>query len=153
MDLKGILAIGGQPGLFKNISQGKNHIIVESLTTGKRMPAYTTAKISSLDDIAIYTYEEDVPLKDVFSKIYEKENGGKAIDHKASSADMFSYIETVLPQIDKDRVYHSDLKKLFQWYNLLIELDFLKPTENLTETETETDSETETETDLKTENE
>ncbi len=138
MNLKGILAISGQPGLFRNISQGKNHIIVESIVTGKRMPAYSTAKISSLEDIAIYTYEEDIPLKEVFQKIYDKEEGGKAIDHKASSNELFAYVGEVLPQIDKERVYASDLKKLVQWYNLLHE-------HNAFDQEPEAENETETE--------
>lgn len=125
MDLKGILAIGGQPGLFKTISQGKNSLIVESLATGKRMPAYATSKISALEDIAIFTYEKDVPLKEVFTKIAEKEQCGKCIDHKADSKDLMNYMQEVLPEFDRDRVYSSDLKKLFQWYNILQEQNMI----------------------------
>lgn len=126
MDLKGILAIGGQPGLFKTISQGKNSLIVESLITGKRMPAYATSKISSLDDIAIFTYEKDMPLKEVFAKIMEKEQGGKCIDHKADTKELMEYMQEILPDFDRDRVYSSDLKKLFQWYNILQENNMLQ---------------------------
>jgi len=125
MDLKGILAIGGQAGLFKTISQGKNSLIVESLVTGKRMPAYATSKISALDDIAIFTYEKDVPLKEVFAKIAEKEQGGKCIDHKVDTKELMNYMQEVLPEFDRDRVYSSDLKKLFQWYNILQEQNLI----------------------------
>lgn len=126
MDLKGIMAIGGQSGLFKTISQGKNSLIVESLSTGKRMPAYASSKISALEDIAIFTIEKDVPLKEVFVKIAEKENYGKCIDHKADSRELIDYMEEILPDFDRNRVYSSDLKKLFQWYNILQEKDLLK---------------------------
>lgn len=127
--LKGILAISGQSGLFKMITESKNSIIVESLDTGKRMPAYSTSKISALEDIAIYTETEDVPLKDVFKAIYDKEDGGEAISHKSSANELKSYFEEVLPEYDKDRVYVSDIKKVIQWYNILHEKDMLDFTE------------------------
>ncbi len=125
MALKDILAISGKPGLFKFISQGRNGIIVESLTDNKRIHAPATAKISALEDIAIFTDEEEVPLHDVFKKINEKENGGKTIDHKSNPEELKSYMTDVLPNYDRDRVYVSDLKKLYQWYNILHELDML----------------------------
>jgi hypothetical protein len=127
--LKGILAISGQPGLFKMITESKNSIIVESLDTGKRMPAYSTSKISALEDIAIYTETEDVPLKDVFKAIYEKEDGGAAISHKASGNELKKYFGEVLPEYDRDRVYVSDIKKVIQWYNILHEKEMLDFTE------------------------
>jgi hypothetical protein len=129
MNLKDILAIGGQPGLYKMLSQAKNNIIVESLTTGKRMPAYATSKISSLDDIAIFTLNEDLPLHKVFTKIYEKESGGPAIDHKSDTQKLVRYMEEILPDYDRDRVYVSDIKKLVQWYNILLEKGFITPDE------------------------
>ena len=86
-----------------------------------------TAKVSSLEDIAIFTDTEDLPLSQVFDKIYEKEDGAKAIDHKASSNDLKAYFEEVLPDYDKDRVYISDIKKLINWYNILHELEMLIP--------------------------
>ena len=131
--LKGILAISGHPGLFRMITESKNSIIVESLDTGKRMPAYSTSKISALEDIAIYTETEDVPLKDVFKAIHEKEDDGAAISHKSSAKELKSYFEEVLPDYDKDRVYVSDIKKVIQWYNILHEknmLDFSEEEEN-----------------------
>ena len=119
MDLKGILAISGYGGLFKLVTQTKNSIIVESLETKKRMPAYATSKISALEDIAIFTEEEEVPLIDVFKKIYEKENGGKAIAKKSSNEELKDYFSKILPDYDKDRVYLSDIKKVVNWYNIL----------------------------------
>lgn len=119
MNLSGIISISGKPGLFKVVAQGKNNIIVESLVDGKKSPAYSTDRISALEDISIYTYEEDIPLKDVYSEIYKKENGKKTISHKESLNKLTAYLLEVLPNYDEDRVYPSDIKKLFQWYNLL----------------------------------
>ncbi|MBS2213760.1 DUF5606 domain-containing protein [Carboxylicivirga mesophila] len=125
--LKGILAISGQRGLFKLVSQAKNSIIVESLIDGKKMPAYATSRISALEDISIYTEDEDVKLFDVFKAIYEKENGGMAISPKSSSNELKNYFEEVLPLYDKDRVYVSDIKKVLGWYNLLMESELFDP--------------------------
>lgn len=133
--LKGLLAISGQSGLFKLVAESKNNIIVESLDTGKRMPAYSTTKISALEDIAIYTDSADVPLKDVLKTIYEKENGGKAISHKSSANDLKSYFGEVLPEYDQDRVYVSDIKKVILWYNILLEKGLLDFSEDGDETE------------------
>lgn len=142
--LKGILAISGQSGLFKMITESKNSIIVESLDTGKRMPAYSTSKISALEDIAIYTETEDVPLKDVFKAIYEKEDGGAAISPKSSGNELKSYFEEVLPEYDKDRVYVSDIKKVIQWYNILHEKEMLDFTEEEPESAQTDEDKTET---------
>lgn len=119
MDLSGIISISGKPGLFKVVAQSKNNIIVESLLNKKRFPAYSTDRISALEDISIYTYEDDVPLREVFTKIAEKENCGPAPSHKESAKKLASYLEEVLPDYDEDRVYSSDIKKLYQWYNIL----------------------------------
>jgi hypothetical protein len=119
MDLSGIIAITGKPGLYKVVANGRNSIIVESLTDGKKMPAYASSRISALEDISIYTYSEDVSLSVVFKNIYEKEKGGQTIDHNKSNDELRKYLETVLPEFDKERVYNSDIKKLFQWYNQL----------------------------------
>ena len=124
--LKGILAVSGQSGLFKMISQAKNSIIVESLVDGKRMPAYATSRISALEDISIFTEEADVKLVDVFKSIFEKENGGKSISHKVSANELKSYFAEVLPDYDRDRVYVSDIKKVIMWYNLLVDKDIFK---------------------------
>ncbi|MBI1837378.1 MAG: DUF5606 domain-containing protein [Flavobacteriia bacterium] len=119
MKLTGIIAISGRPGLFKVIAQGKNNVIVESLIDNKRFPAYSSDRISALEDISIYTYEEEKPLKEIFLAIHTKENGGEAISHKDSENNLVNYISEILPNYDKERVYISDIKKLFQWYNLL----------------------------------
>lgn len=116
--LKGILAISGQPGLFKLVAEAKNSIIVESLLTGKRMPAYATSKVSSLEDIAIFTQTGEVALKEVFKKIMEKENGNE-IAKKDSGNELKAYFQEILPEYDQNRVYTSDMKKVIQWYNLL----------------------------------
>ncbi len=125
--LKGLLAISGQRGLFKLVSQAKNSIIVESLIDGKKIPAYATSRISALEDISIYTEDEDVKLFDVFKAIYEKEDGGLAISPKSSSNELKAYFEEVLPLYDKDRVYVSDIKKVLSWYNLLMESKLFDP--------------------------
>ncbi len=129
MDLSGIISISGKPGLYKVIAHAKNGLVVESLLDGKRMNAHVTHRISALEDISIYTYDDDVPLGDVYQSIFEKEDGGAAINHKASANELKEYLTEVLPNFDEDRVYHSDLKKLFQWYNLLQSNDLLKQKE------------------------
>ena len=124
--LKDILAISGQSGLCKLVSNTKNGIIVENLETGKRTPSYATAKVSALEDIAIYTEAgDDKPLGDILKSIRDKEDGGAAIDHKSSGEELKKYFEEVMPEYDKDRVYVSDIKKVFQWYNILQKLDML----------------------------
>ena len=125
MDLKGILSIGGYGGLFKLIKQTKNGFIVESLIDKKRMQAFATSKISTLEDIAIYTEEGEVHLKDVFKKIFEKENGKQTINHKVSSEELKSFFVEVLPDYDSERVYVSDIKKVVNWYNVLVELNMV----------------------------
>jgi hypothetical protein len=119
MNLSGIIAIAGKPGLYKVLAQSKNGLIVESLIDGKRTPAYSTHKVSALEDISIYTYSEDVPLSVVFKGVYDKENGGAAINHLSSGDELRDYLITILPEYDQERVYASDLKKLFSWYNLM----------------------------------
>jgi len=120
MNLEGILSITGKPGLFKLISQTQNSLIVESLIDGKRMPLYASHQVSSLQDVGIYTYDDTLPLSDVFDNIYKKENGEQAISHKESKEKLFAWMREVMPEFDEDRVYYSDIKKLIQWYNLLL---------------------------------
>lgn len=136
MNLSGIIAIAGKPGLYKVIAQGNQSIIVESLLDKKRVAVHASNKVSSLEDISIYTYETDVPLAEVYSKIFEKENGGSCISHKSSEAEMRNYLESVLANYDQERVYMSDIKKLFNWYNLLHENNLLIK-EEVVETATE----------------
>jgi len=137
--LKGILAISGQSGLFKLVAESKNNIIVESLETKKRIPVYSSTKVSALEDIAIYTETGDVPLKEIFKSISDRENGGSAISHKSSGNELKTYFEEVVPEYDKDRVYISDIKKVILWYNTLLEkemLDFSEPEEENEESDT-----------------
>jgi hypothetical protein len=119
MNLTGIIAISGRPGLYKVIAQGKNSIIVESLIDNKRFPAYATDRISALDDISIYTYDEDAPLRDLLTAIYTKEGGKECPSHKEDLKVLEAYLLEILPNYDQERVYPSDVKKMFQWYNLL----------------------------------
>ncbi|KAF0239493.1 MAG: hypothetical protein FD181_81 [Prolixibacteraceae bacterium] len=123
--LKGILSVSGQSGLFKLVAESKNNIIVESLETLKRMPVHSTAKVSALEDIAIYTENGDMPLKDVFKVISQMENGGTAISPKASDNELKAYFEKVVPEYDKNRVYISDIKKVLSWYNALQQQELL----------------------------
>ncbi len=134
MELKGILSISGYTGLYKLLTQTKRGIIVESLTTKKRMQAFATSKISALEDIAIYTDDSEVPLYDVLKKIHEKEQGGKTINHKSSGNELKKYFGGILSGYDKDKVYVSDMKRVFNWYNILHGLEML----NFEEKEEET---------------
>lgn len=129
MDLTGIISISGKPGLYKVIAQGKNNIIVESLSDKRRIPAYATDRISALDDISIYTYEGDEPLMNVFKGIFEKQEGKEAPSHKEDLSTLQSYLQEILPDYDEERVYPSDIKKIFQWYNLLLSYGVMKPEE------------------------
>lgn len=119
MDLKGIISISGKSGLFKVIGQGKNTLIVESLTDGKRFPAFTSNKISALEDITMFTTDEDIKLAEVIKKIYDKENGGKAVDPAKDASELRKYFKEIVPNFDEERVFNSDLKKLFTWYDIL----------------------------------
>jgi len=132
MDLSGIISISGRPGLYKVIAQGKNSIIVESLTDKKRFPAYATDRISALDDISIYTYEGDKPLKEIFADIYEKQEGKEGPSHKEDISVLQAYVQEIIPDYDEDRVYPSDIKKLLQWYNMLLKSGNLDPAEEET---------------------
>ncbi len=133
-----ILAIAGKPGLYKLISRGKNNLIVEALDgTHKRQPAFGTDRITSLADIAMFTDTEDVPLMDVLDSLKTIAEGKKAtLDPKKASGDeLRELFAKVLPNYDRERVHTSDIKKLIQWYNILVEAgitDFkeeMKPTE------------------------
>jgi hypothetical protein len=127
MDLKGYVSISGQGGLYKIISQAKNGLIVESLIDKKRIPAYANQKVLALEDISIFCVDGDTPLKDVFAKIYEKTNGGPTLDSKSDPEVLATYLLEVLPNFDRPRVYNSDLKKLFSWFNLLQNAGALVP--------------------------
>ena len=118
-----ILTISGKPGLYRLLSQGRNMFIVEAVdATKKRMPVYNSDKVVMLDDIGIYTDTEEVPLREVFAKIQEKENGVLSIDIKSSTPEeLVEYFETVMPDYDRERVYLTHIKKIYSWYNILVE--------------------------------
>lgn len=122
--LETVLAISGKPGLYKLVSRGNNSLIVETLDAQKkRMPIFGADKVISLADIAMYTDEEEVPLRRVFKNILEKEGGKKTnLDYKKASKDeLAAFMAEALPNYDRDRVYPADMKKLAQWYNILVE--------------------------------
>ncbi len=119
--LKGILSIAGKPGLFRLVSQGKNTIIVEAIGSGKRMPVQVRDRVISLADVAMYTTGDDVALGDVLTSLC-KVADAKPVEHKPmSDAEVREYFAQVLPEFDRDRVHTSDIRKLFTWYNLLIQ--------------------------------
>jgi hypothetical protein len=119
--LKEILSISGKPGLYKLVTQGKNMLVVESLLDGKRIPSYSRDKVVSLGDIAIFTETEEIPLRQVLNNIKTKEQGGLcSIDAKADNNVLKKYMAEVLPDYDRERVYPTDMRKLFNWYNILI---------------------------------
>lgn len=123
--LKNILAISGKPGLYRLVSRGNRNLIVETLCANpRRSPAFATDRIISLADIAMYTDEEDVPLHQVLNNIKAHEQAAQvtSINLKTATKDeLFQFMDKVLPTFDRDRVHASDVKKLIQWYNILIE--------------------------------
>ena len=137
MNLKDILSISGYSGLYKLVSHAKSAIIVESLDTKKRMPAYASSKISSLEDISVFTNEEDIKLADAFKSIYDIQNGEAAISHKSSGNELKEFFAKAIPDYDKDRVYVSDIKKIISWYNILLKHEMLKFDEEKEEVEGE----------------
>jgi len=124
MELKDIVAVSGKPGLYEIKAQSKGGIIVSSLIDGKKFPITATHNISALNEIAIYTYEEEVPLRVILKTIGEKENGLESISAKESGKVLTSYFREILPNFDEERVYTSNIKKVLQWYNLLASKKF-----------------------------
>ena len=121
---KKIVAISGKPGLYKVLSQGKNMLIVESIIDSKRLPAHSSDKVIVLNDISMYTETGDKPLREIMEALKAKENGAKAnIDPKTDANSLRTYFGEIVPDFDRDRVYPSDIKKLIQWYNLLVETE------------------------------
>jgi len=119
MSLEKIIAISGKPGLYELVSQTRGGFLVTSLADGKKQSISMQNNVSVLTEIAIYTYGEEVPLKNVLVSIFEKENGGPTINHKGSKKELEKFLREILPEYDEDRVYPSDIKKIVQWYNLL----------------------------------
>lgn len=126
MDFSKILSIAGKPGLYKLVGEAKSNLVIESLADGKRIPAFPHERISSLKEISIYTSQEDVPLQEVLKKLNKIQNG-KAVENPKNmdSKALKALFEKVLPEYDKDVVYTSDMKKVFTWYNILVNNDLL----------------------------
>ena len=120
MDLKEIISITGRPGLFKVVAQGKNNVIVESIVDKKRFPAHASDRISTLADISIYTTDEDAKLLDVLASFHDHYEGNACPSHKEDLPLLEGLLKKILPNYDQERVYKSDLRKIFQWYNILI---------------------------------
>lgn len=118
-----VLTISGKPGLYRLLSQGRNMFIVEAVDASKkRLPVHNSDKVVMLDDIAIYTDTEEIPLREVFAKILEKEGGVLSLDVKSSTPEeLVEYFESVMPDYDRERVYLTHIKKIYAWYNILVE--------------------------------
>ena len=129
MDLSKILAIAGKPVLYKMLAQTKNGLVVESMQDGKKFTAFSHERISTLEEISIYTNDEDRPLKEVLKAIYEMLEGKEAIPHKSSNEELKAFFEKAVPDYDQENVYVSDMKKVVYWYNTLLEQDLLDFTE------------------------
>lgn len=121
MELKDILAISGQPGLFKFVARSNNGVIVESLTDNKRMNASGTSRISSMAEISVFTEGEDMPLWQIFEAFYAYTEGKTTINHKSDPAQLKKIFAEVVPDYDRERVHVSDMKKMISWYNILVE--------------------------------
>ena len=124
MELKEILAISGQPGLYKYVAQSTRGVIVESLVDGRRLNAPASSKVSALTEISMYTEGDDIPLAEVFTCIYAHTGGKEAISHKESPEKLRAAFGEVIPEFDRDRVHASDIKKCFSWFNTLVAAGF-----------------------------
>jgi len=125
MDLKKILAVSGRPGLYQMIAQSPRGIVSESLLDGKRVTLFSHERISTLEEISIFTTENDMRLKDVLRILFEKLEGKPAISHKSSANELRNFMEEMVPDYDAERVYNSDIQKLVNWYNLLLEKNLI----------------------------
>lgn len=124
MEFDKILSVSGKPGLYELKTQTRAGVLAQSLVDGRKIQVNLRNNISILSEISIYTYADEVPLKEIFHKIYQKTDGQKSIDHKSPKKELEKYFREILPDYDEDRVYQSDIKKVIQWYNILIENDF-----------------------------
>lgn len=141
MDLSKILSISGKGGLFRVVSQAKNAVIVESLLDGKRQPAFSHDKISSLEEISVFTTGDDIPLKEIFRSFFIKLEGKSAPDFRNDSKALKTFFQGMVPEYDKERVYVSDMKKMVSWYNLLISHQLIDNEEEKSDSEVNLPSE------------
>ena len=144
MELKDFISVAGKSGLHTIVGKSKNNVIVESLKDKKRFPIFNTNKISALSDISIYTYDEDILLSEVFDRIQKKYQKDAAISHLEKGDELRKVFEELIPNYDQEQVYNSDIKKVFQWYNILHETNNLiqeesneEPDENADQEKTE----------------
>lgn len=142
MDLSKILSISGKTGLYKLVGEAKSNLVVESIPDGKRTPAFPHERISSLKEISIYTISGDAPLEDVLKNIHEIQ-GGKVVESpkKMTPKALKALFEKVLPDYDQDAVYVSDIKKVFNWYNILLSGELLNFSDEEKTTETKAEKE------------
>lgn len=127
MQLEKIISISGKPGLYKLISQLKNGFIVEDVLTKKKASISNSSQVSLLDNIAMFTFDKEVPLFDVFENVAKNNDYKETISHKSSDAELREFMTQSLPDYDHDRVYVSDIKKLAQWYNILHKAGYITP--------------------------
>lgn len=127
MELEKIISISGKPGLFKLVSQLKNGFIIEDISTKKKASISNSSQVSLLDNIAMFTFDKEVPLFEVFESVAKKADYKQTISHKSSEEELRTFMTESLPDYDKDRVYVSDIKKLAQWYNLLEKAGYISP--------------------------
>ncbi|MBP7172998.1 MAG: DUF5606 domain-containing protein [Cloacibacterium sp.] len=138
MKLEKIISISGKPGLFKLVSQLKSGFIIEDITTGKKVSISNSSQVSLLDNIAMFTFDKEVPLFEVFENIAKNEEYKETLSHKSTDAELRAFMSKSLPDYDSDRVYISDIKKLAQWYNLLHKAGYITP-ESFVKTEETTE--------------
>jgi len=120
MKITDILAVAGKPGLYQVLASGSASIVVESMVDGKRSSVPGTARVSNLADITMYTHDDDVPLLDILNRMHDAQKGAEGPSHKDVAQTIRDFVDGIVPELDHDRVYQSDLKKLVQWYNLLV---------------------------------
>jgi len=120
MKITDILAVAGKPGLYQVLASGSSSIVVESMLDGKRSSVPGTARVSNLADITMYTHDDDVPLLDILNRMHDAQKGAEGPSHKDAAQTIRDFVDGIVPELDHDRVYQSDLKKLVQWYNLLV---------------------------------
>ena len=125
MELKDFISVAGKSGLHTIVGKSKNNVIVESLKDKKRFPIFNTNKISGLSDISIYTYDEEILLSELFDRIQKKYKKEAAISHLESAEELKKVFEELVPNYDQEQVYNSDIKKVFQWDNILHDTDNL----------------------------
>jgi hypothetical protein len=120
MKISDVLAISGKPGLFKILASSPKNLVVESMIDGKRSSIPGSLRVSSLSDITMYTIDEDVQLREILKSMFDKNKGKPALSHNSAPQEVKDFIDSVVNDLDHGRVYASDLRKLVQWYNLLI---------------------------------